>query len=207
MVIVSKDGISSNPTANQEMPMSTPDTVYVSFSAKIDPKTTEALLALMADLANKGVPNVYLLLSTPGGSVMHGVTVYNLLRSMPFNLTTHNVGNVNSIGNLIFLAGQHRYACPNSTFMFHGVGFDIPAQMRLEEKFLREKLGGISADQKRIGQIMTERTSLDSDEVSRLFLEAVTKDPEFAVKRGIIHEIREVEIPRGAPIQQLVFQR
>lgn len=80
---------------------------------------------------------VYLLLSTPGGSVMHGMNLYNVLRGMPFELITHNVGNVDSIGNAVFLAGAKRYAAPHSTFMFHGVGFDLPAQTRLEEKFCR----------------------------------------------------------------------
>ena len=48
-----------------------------------------------------------------------------LLAAMPFKLATHNVGRVNSIGNVVFLAGEERYAVPHSAFMFHGVGFDV----------------------------------------------------------------------------------
>src|ERR1700680_3114676 len=110
-------------------PQLPPPIVYVSFSAEIVPATTESLIAVMADCANKGVPHVYLMLSTPGGSVMHGLNLYNVLRAMPFKLTTHNVGNVDSIGNAIFLAGEERWACPQSTFMFHGVAFTPPANM------------------------------------------------------------------------------
>ena len=80
-----------------------PPVVYVSFSAEIIPATTESLIATLANCANQGVPEVYLLLSTPGGSVMHGLNLYNVLKSMPFTLTTHNVGNIDSIGNAIFL--------------------------------------------------------------------------------------------------------
>ena len=47
------------------------DTVYVSFSAEINPKTTESLLAVFASLVNQKVPHVYLMISTPGGSVMN----------------------------------------------------------------------------------------------------------------------------------------
>src|SRR5438874_2120012 len=103
-----------------------PSEVFVSFSAEIVPHTTEALIATVANLANQHVPRVHLLLSTPGGSVMNGITLYNTLRGMPFELITHNVGNVNSIGNAVFLAGTRRYACPQATFMFHGVGIDVP---------------------------------------------------------------------------------
>ena len=99
---------------------------------------------------------------------MHGLTVYNMLRGMPFELTTHNIGSVNSIGNVIFLAGEKRYACKNSTFMFHGVGFDVQ-NMRLEEKILRERLDSLTADQKKIASVIAERTRLTDEEIGKLF--------------------------------------
>jgi len=183
-------------------------TVYVSFSAEINPSTTESLIAVMSRLANDSkVDHVYLLLSTPGGNVMNGMNLYNVLRGLPVTLTTHNVGSVNSIGNAVFLAGEHRYSCPQSTFMFHGVGFNTASIPRLEEKILREKLDSILSDQKSIGTIIQHHTSLSEAQVKELFREATTKDATFAVEAGIVDEIRDVEIPAGAPIQSLVFQR
>jgi ATP-dependent Clp protease protease subunit len=183
------------------------NTTYVSFSAEINQQTTEALLGVCADLANKKVDNVYLMLSTPGGTVMHGLTLYNVLRAMPFRLITHNVGNVDSIGNCVFLAGEERYSSPNSTFMFHGVGFDVNGAMRFDEKILRERTNGIQADQGRIGAVIAERSAVKTEEIKDLFLEAVTRDPGYALSHGIIHEIRDLQIPKGAPILQLVFKR
>jgi ATP-dependent Clp protease, protease subunit len=156
---------------------------------------------------NAGVKEVYLMMSTPGGTVMNGLNLYNVLRALPIKLITHNVGNVDSIGNAIFLAGQERYACPHSTFMFHGVGFDVPGHSRFEEKILRERLGGILADQKRIGSIMEERTNLKPSQLRNLFKEARTKDADYARSVGIIHDIRDVSIAPGTPIFSLVFQR
>jgi hypothetical protein len=40
-----------------------------------------------------------------------------------------------------------------------------------------------------------------------LFLEAQTKDAAYAVGAGIVHEVKDVEIPVGAPVVALVFQR
>ena len=188
-------------------PQPPPPVVYVNFSAEITPLPTETLLATVANLVNQKVPHIYLLLSTPGGSVMHGLTIYNVLRGLACDLTIHNVGNVDSIGNAIFLAGKHRYACKNATFMFHGVGFDAPAGLRCEEKFLRERLGSVLADQTRIGQVIQDRTNLDGNAVQELFREAQTKDATFAAQHGIIDEIREVQIPAGGPVISLVFQR
>jgi ATP-dependent protease ClpP protease subunit len=150
-----------------KQPSNPPEIVYVSFSAEVSPHTTESLLAVMSNCANQGVKTVYLLLSTPGGSVMNGLNIYNVLIGMPFELITHNVGNVDSIDNAIFLAGSKRYACPHSTFMFHGVGFDVQGQMRL----------------------------------------AQTKDATFAASTGIVHEVKDVQIPPGSHVISLVFQR
>jgi len=186
---------------------SLPLPTFVSFSAEIVPQTTESLIAVMAGLANQSVQEVHLLLSTPGGNVMHGMNLYNVLRGLPFKLVTHNVGNVDSIGNAVYLAGDERRACPHSTFMFHGVGFDAPPGVRMEQKFLRERLDGILADEKRIGSVIAERSSLNQSDVENLFLEMKTKDATYAVSAGIVHEICDVKIPPGAPIQSLVFQR
>lgn len=180
---------------------------FVSFSAEINANTTESLIAVMFQQVQMGVQEVRLLMSTPGGQVMSGMNLYNVLRSLPLKLVTHNVGNVDSIGNAIFLAGEERYACPHSTFMFHGVGFDTPPGARFEERQLRELLGGVQADQKRIGSVIAERTTLEVEAIETLFLEATTKDATYAVGTGIVHKICDVEIPPGAPVISLVFQR
>lgn len=181
--------------------------VYVSFSAEIIPNTIESLIAVMSECANKNVQKVNLLLSTPGGNVNNGLNLYNVLCSMPFELTTHNVGNVDSIGNAVFLAGKKRYATYNASFMFHGVGFNPPPQMRFEEKNLREHLDGLLNDQDRIGKIIAKHTNIAALEIEKLFREAQTKDVQFAIDKGIIDDVRDVQIPAGSPIISLVFKR
>jgi ATP-dependent Clp protease, protease subunit len=188
-------------------PKPPPERIYVSFSAEIMATTTEALIALLSKHVNDGVKEVYLMLSTPGGTVMNGMNLYNVLRALPVKLITHNMGNVDSIGNAVFLAGQERYACRHSTFMFHGVGVDLPSGTRLEEKFLRERLNGVMADQKRIGSIIGERTNLKGRQIMNLFKEARTKDADYARRVGIVHDILDATIPVGAPIFSLVFPR
>ena len=140
---------------------------------------------------------------------MHGMTVFNVLRGMPFKLITHNVGNVDSIGNVIFLAGEERYACSNATFMFHGVAAGLPPnQTRMEQKDLRERLDSVESDNARIASVIGQRANFKEErEIADLFLEARTKTPNYAREKGIIHEIRDVQIPLGAAVHQLVFQR
>jgi ATP-dependent protease ClpP protease subunit len=181
--------------------------VYVSFSADINVNTAENLIAVMANCANEQVKQVYLLLSTPGGSVREGCNLYNVLRGMPFELVTHNTGTVGSVGNAIFLAGGKRYAAKHSTFMFHGVGHTAQQQQRFEQKDFEERLSAIISEQKVIGSIITEHTKISESEIAKLFRQGETKDSEFAVEKGIIDEIREVQIRPGCPMVTLVFKR
>ena len=179
----------------------------VSFSAGVTSATAQALLGVCSGLANNGVEKVHLALSTLGGEVAAGFNLYEMLRAMPYELLTYNMGSVNSIGNVVFLAGERRYATRNATFMFHGVGFDVDGKMRMEEKFLRERLDSIGADHERIAAVIRERADFPDDEdVSDLFLEAATMNATQALNRGIVHEIRGLDLSQGVTVTQLVFQ-
>lgn len=178
---------------------------YISFSANINIRTAEQLLGAIFDQIGKGATGIYLLLSTPGGSVDPGINLYNVLKGLPVPLTTHNVGNVDSVGNAVFLAGEKRYACPHSTFMFHGVHWNFPKETSLEEKQLKETIDSVQASQRRIAGIIGDETTLTSEEIERLFIYAETKDAASAKEKGIIDEITEARVPSGAPLIQLVF--
>ena len=181
--------------------------LYVIFTAEVTPTTVERLSAVMAQAAEKCVAEVHLAISTPGGQVQAGIALYNMLRAMPFALTVHNISGVNSVGNVIFLAGKTRYATMNSTFMFHGVGFDVASPIRIDEKFVRERLDSILVDQSRMGSIITERSGIGVDEVKELFRTQRTVDALWAKEKGIIEDIRNLNIPSGSPVVSLVFQR
>jgi len=187
------------------IPQDTP-LVYISFSAEINQASTESLIGVLSNCANAKVKQVYLLFSTLGGSVVNGFNLYNIMKGMPFELITHNVGCVNSIGNVVFLAGSKRYSSPSSTFMFHGVGFLIQNE-RQTVKDLKEKLSGLTNDEIRIGDVIAQNTNLTQTEIAGFFNTGQTKDAPFALDKGIIHEIRDVNLSPGCPVIPLVFQR
>jgi hypothetical protein len=60
------------------------------------------------------------------------------------------------------------------------------------------------ADQKRIGEILQERTKISAREAGKLFREARTKDANYALRVKIISAIEDVSIPQGAPIVTIV---
>jgi hypothetical protein len=91
--------------------------------------------------------------------------------------------------------------------MFHGVGFNITGPTRFEEQSTQDHLDSILADQKRIGGVISERSKLNSREVTSLFRRQKTKDVKWAIDKGIIHEIRDLQIPPGSSAVSLVFWR
>jgi ATP-dependent protease ClpP protease subunit len=97
-------------------------TVYVSFSAEINANTTESLLATLANCATERAETVYLLLSTPGGTVMNGINLYNAMRAMPFKLITHNVGNVDPSGTPSSWRARSGTHAPTRRSCFTGSG-------------------------------------------------------------------------------------
>jgi ATP-dependent Clp protease protease subunit len=115
------------------------------------------------------------------------------------------VGTVDSIGNVVFLAGDDRYAAQTSSFMFHGVGFDVQ-NTRFEKKTLTERLDSLQNDQSLISDIIIQRTNINAQEAEALFLQAAFIRADDAKARGIINDIRDVQVPQGAPFIQLVFQ-
>ena len=180
---------------------------YVSFSAEVSTPTIEVLMNSMAQLVGKGFTEIHLLLSTPGGSVASGINAYNFLRGLPIHLVTHNIGNVDSIGTVIFLAGETRYACPQATFMLHGVSCTFGPGAQLFEKNFQERLDSLKADQDRIAAIYEERASISRAEAENYFLSERTLHADAALAKGIFQEIRQVSIPNGCPVFQLVFNR
>ena len=67
---------------------------YVVFQGLINSTTSQKFIATISQLVNQGASSIELLLSTPGGEVPAGLTIYNFLRALPIQVNMHNIGNV-----------------------------------------------------------------------------------------------------------------
>lgn len=143
---------------------------------------------------------IHLLLSSSGGAVSAGITLYNFLKGFPCHLVTYNIGSVDSIANVIFLAGDERIACPQSSFLFHGVSFDVNQHIELNLYKLKELVSLFEEDQNKISGIITRCTSLKANEVDQFFREGRSISANEAKSRGIAHKIEDLSIPNNAPV-------
>jgi len=143
------------------------------------------------------------LTASNGGEVASGIALYNFLRGLPVRVITHNVGAIDSIAVVIFLAGEERYAVHTATFLFHGVQITVPQPMNLTIYQLREAVSGLDEDHNRIVHVITGRTILSEDEVRALFEQGESKNSTFAVDHQIITAIQDFSVPQGAPFFSL----
>ncbi len=134
---------------------------------------------------------------------MHGMTLYNYLLALPVELTTYNIGNVDSIGAIIFLAGRKRYACPHSTFMLHPVAFNFQGTQRYEQPDLAAIVQSLEADQARIAGIYAERSGLQKDMASALFDQQKTYSATEAQTFSFVDEVKTLSIESGARVVHL----
>jgi ATP-dependent protease ClpP protease subunit len=155
----------------------------------------------LAATVQQKTTHLTLLLSSPGGTVMHGMTLFNYLAGLPLELTTWNIGNVDSIGAIVFLAGAKRYACPHSTFMLHPVAFGMATGQNYEELDLEAVAQSLRADQARIAGIYAERSGLEKKNALALFGQQKTYSASEAESFRFVHEVRGLAI---APEAQVV---
>lgn len=170
---------------------------YISFADVIDDKRAKGLMQVCAEFS-RDADILYLMLSSPGGSVDLGITLYNYLRALPCFVVTHNIGSVESIANVVFLAGELRLAAPHSRFLLHGIFWQPPAGATLIPSQMAEAGTRFRDDETRIKEILLSRTGMKADQVDGFFRFGESKTAQFAKEVGIISDVSDPKIRRGS---------
>jgi len=182
------------------------DIVYLYYTGGLDQVNVENIMATCAKVIEivKPLPSaIQMMISSVGGEVNAGIYLYHALGSLPLRIIMYNMGNIDSIANVAFVAGDERYAVKNSTFLFHGVGVTLPTDTRLTRPFLQELLSSFKKDEDKIAGIVADKTDITEEKMQELFKRGEIKDAVFAEEQGLIHEIRFPVIPRGAIVHNI----
>lgn len=180
------------------------ETVFFTFHDEIKYESANRLMSFCANAIQQHNPkNFYFLFSSGGGAVDSGVTIYNYLKGLSQKIIMHNIGSIDSIANAIFLAGDERYATPISSFLLHGIVWNFPQPTTQTYSQMREIISRFDSAEQLSAQIIEKHTKLTATEVRGLFKQGESKDLQFALEKGFIHEIREVSIPNGVPLYSI----
>lgn len=173
-------------------------TAYILLSGTIDGTAVQEVATIIAGLPGD-IGRLYFLINTGGGEVSQGFALHNLLRGLPYDCVMHNIANVDSIGNTVFLAADTRYACPNATFLLHRVKSQM-SDTTVNHAMLAEKMSSVDADEKRIRKLVCDHTRLSDADLDRFFSQGEVKDAAYARSVGLVHDIRDVALPKGAAL-------
>ena len=181
--------------------------VVIKFFAPVIDVSINALMNAIDQKMKQGVRNFIILISSPGGSVFHGLSAYNYLKGLPATITTHNFGSVDSTGIILYCGGSKRLSVPQARFLMHGVSIQFRQNERLEEKQLEERLKGLRIDVENIAKVIAENTGKSVKDVTDAMLERTTLNPEEAQSWGLVHEIRSELFEVGSELISIQFQQ
>ena len=181
-------------------------TVYINFFDSIDATKVNKFIKFCADVINTHNPSeLYFFISSGGGDVDSGFVLYNYLTSLTgkLNITMHNTGNIDSIANVIFMAGQKRFSAPNGAFLFHGVAMNCNGGFT--RTMLTETLSRCIGMENRISHTISSKSKLTDGEIEILFRQGEGKDVKFALEKEIIHEIKVPSVPPNSVHLAMTF--
>lgn len=144
------------------------------------------------ELSEVKASQIDLHINSPGGLVFDGITIYNLLKQHPANITTYIDGLAGSIASVIALSGNEVYMAENALFMMHepfGMAIGNAEEMRKTADILDKVGESISIayqsksgkDEKEIKQLMVDVSWLSAKEAKNLgFVDEITSSVDMA---------------------------
>jgi len=180
--------------------------VVIKFFAPVIDVSVNALMNAVEQKMKQGIKEFIIIISSPGGSVFHGLSAYNYLKGLPVEITTHNFGSVDSIGIVLYCSGSKRLSVPQARFLLHGVSAQFRGEQSLEEKQLEERLKGLAIDIENIAKVLAANTNKSTSDIINAMHERTTLNPEEAKSWRLVHEIKSELFEAGGEVISIQFQ-
>ncbi|CAM3232827.1 Clp protease [Pseudomonas floridensis] len=167
----------------------------INLTGPINASTCGQLIEKASLAVQREASELTLNIATMGGECSYGFTLYNFLLALPIPVHTHNLGTVESMGNIVFLAGRHRTACLHSKFLFHPFHWHLHGSV--DHSRMSEYAMSLDYDLQLYARIVAERTQEASETLeTEKYLTAAPRilDPAQALATGIIHTIEPVRL-------------
>jgi ATP-dependent Clp protease protease subunit len=172
---------------------------YIVFTADVQTAQAGKLRAAITQAAN-ATNDIYLIISSGGGNVNEGLSLAAYMKALPVQITTHNIGQIDSIAGVIFAAGSKRYSNGHASFLFHGVSMHYE-KLDLIESQLEEQYKQIVRLRDSIAIAFANYTGLGVPDVQALMVSgAAILSAQDALSKTIIHEVRDASIPLGSQV-------
>lgn len=172
--------------------------VVINFAVPVDNNTTNGLLRVVSGQMQAGVKKITILISSAGGDTVSAFATYNILRNLPIDLTTVNVGTVDSAALLIYCAGKHRESLdgPGIRFLIHGNSASIGIPM--DANNLDSQLQQLKSMNQMVIQVLTSVAPNHKSDIEKAVSSQTILSPEQAKDWQLVETITDQLIPPGA---------
>jgi ATP-dependent protease ClpP protease subunit len=178
-----------------------PRPVVIYFCAPIIHPATTRFRSALCKAVDLQVPSITVFMSSTGGMVDEGMSLYGFIRSLPVDITIHNIGSIDSIALAVYLAAARRLANPDATFLMHDFYFPQPVPVTNRHQASDISVG-LTGARNRFMEVLKLRTKMTSEQFQSLkFLEeASIKTAMTAKEIGITHDLQQAVCPAGAEL-------
>jgi len=172
----------------------------IRFFSEVNPGTASALMRAIDSEYKAGTRRFAVLISSSGGDVLSGFTAYNYLKGLQIELTTFNIGNVDSAATLLFCAGKKRFSVPNARFLLHEGAVTFNLNVPLVEANLRAQIMILEAQNQMMARVLAETVDIPLEEAQRQMRASTLLTPEQAKKIGLVNEIKAELLEPGSQL-------
>jgi ATP-dependent Clp protease, protease subunit len=179
------------------VPTQVPTEIYAVFVGGIDQDGSQRIVNALTTASLNAVQQVHLAFQSLGGGIGEGIFLYNLLRTLPFDLTVYNSGSVASIAVIAYLGAKRRVISPHASFMIHRTQTTTQAANTQTIKAFAES--AVLFDHN-IEAILREHIRMPDEKWKQFDNNDLWFSAKDAVNCGIAHEIGEFTPPPGAKV-------
>lgn len=147
--------------------------------------TNELMKQLMYLEKEDNTKEITLYINSPGGEVVSGLAVYDLLTMMKSPIRTVCIGTAASMGAILFLAGDKREMLPHTRLMIHDPSYshnDIGGRKPHEIQHELDKLNEV---RKSLAKIISQKTGKSLDEIYEKTADDTYYNAEEAIEFGL----------------------
>lgn len=159
------------------------------------PVTDDSISKLISDLAallekRKDKDPLYIVLDTPGGSVLAGFRLYEFLKPYK-NIHTITLNSYSMGAILVEMIQGDRLMIETGTLMFHRMSISMPGGQKVEE--IKAKAEYFMQMEHFAQHKVAERVKMDSEELHKEFDAELYMDGSTALKRNFVDKIVAVK--------------
>lgn len=168
------------------------------FSVPVNQSTVSALMGNCLGAINQGATELNIYISSQGGDLLAGFTAYHFLKALPIPVITHNLSNVESVANIIFLAGSERKANPGSRFLFHPFHWGLGGPT-VDHSRISEWTACLNNDLERFVDVVESNVhhSKSRDEWKEVISNSTITNASTALDWGIVHHVSSATYPHA----------